>query len=266
MNGLAYNYGMENVKNIVEKFIAFRKDMGLGLDLGKARYIWGKKEVKFLEEGGVGFLKKREENLLVEEKVEIVRRNLKKLMFLKWVKFIGVSGSVASGFVKPEDDIDLFVVVKDGCAWLYRGIFAVKGLFNGLFRGKRHGEDVQNLFCLNLICEERGLRFENDMFNFHELMYVIPIYGEKYLGYIYSQNVWLKDTFGVKKELLMSKYRKRGSVSFIVKFLNILAFGFQLLFMFLIGHAPEIRRLKTNFEKGKIEFFPEDYKKKYLKD
>jgi hypothetical protein len=265
MTGLAYNYRMRDVKSAVEKFIKFRRNMGLGLDFGKARYIWGKKEIKVLEGKEVDFIKRREENLFVNEKVSLVEENVKKLLLFKWVKFIGVSGSVAAGFAKDEDDIDLFIVVKDGTAWLYRGVLTLRGLFNGLFRGKRHGEDVKNLFCFNLICEESGLNFDNDIFDFHELMYLIPVYEKKYLKYIYSQNSWLKNSFGVKKELLMSKYRRNGSVNVVIRFFNILAFWSQVLFMSLTGHSPEIERLRKNFRKGRIEFFPEDYKGKYLR-
>ena len=173
--GVALGRGAD-VKSAVEKFIKFRRNMGLGLDFGKARYIWGKKEIKVLEGKEVDFIKRREENLFVNEKVSLVEENVKKLLLFKWVKFIGVSGSVAAGFAKDEDDIDLFIVVKDGTAWLYRGVLTLRGLFNGLFRGKRHGEDVKNLFCFNLICEESGLNFDNDIFDFHELMYLIPVY------------------------------------------------------------------------------------------
>ena len=41
---------------------------------------------------------------------------------LGFVKFIGISGSVAAKIANPEDDIDLFIVVKNGSSWLYRGI------------------------------------------------------------------------------------------------------------------------------------------------
>jgi predicted nucleotidyltransferase len=245
-----------------EELIKFRSLMDCKLSQEKAKYIWGK---SFTKNIGDSF-PKEEENLVINRKEEILRKNVKYLLRGNLVRFIGISGSVAAGFAKDDDDIDLFIVVKDGSAWIYRGILTIRNLFNNKIRAKRHGSDVKDKFCINLICEERGIIFDNDMFNFHELMYLIPMYNEKYLNYIYSQNVWLRDDYSVKRDLMVTREGRSKPVFVLVKIINYLSFFAQLLFMIISKHSPEIRRLKENYKNGKIEFFKKEYKFTKLDD
>ncbi len=238
----------------------FRTLMGCNLTEEKARYIWGKNSVKNTD---ISF-GKEQTNEYVDSKIELAKQNVKYLFVGNLVKFIGVSGSVAAGFAKEDDDIDIFVVVKNDTAWIYRALLVFKNIFHHKIRTKLDGERVKDKFCLNLICEERDVVFENDMFNFHELMYLVPIFNEKYLNYIYSQNVWLREVCGVKNELMVNRVSVSKKKNIFFKVLNFKAFFLQLIFMLLSKHSPEVRRLKTNFKRGRIEFFPEDYKVKRM--
>ena len=201
--------------------------------------------------------------------MEICENNINKFKVFNWLQFIGISGSVAAGFAKDDDDIDVFVVVKDGTMWLYRGIIVFLNLFHNKIRAKRH-KNIKNKLCLNLICEERGLQFENDLFNFHELMFLKPAYKPDYTNYIYSKNKWLEDDYYVKRDNFRSRIRPKRKVFFLIRFLNYLAFLLQLLFMGITRHNPDIERLRKNFKIGKIEFFEDDFKRKiidnYLKE
>lgn len=255
---------MRNIEKNYEELVRFRALMGCSVTEEKAKYIWGKGQIRDLK-----FIKGKESNSQVQSKLDIAVANVHTLLLWKWVKFIGVSGSVAAGFAKGEDDIDVFIVVRNGTAWLYRGIIALRNIFSRKIRVKLDGDKVMDKLCLNFICEERGLTFESDIFNFHELMYMIPIYNEKYTNYIYSQNQWLLDDYGVKKELCINSIFSQKRVGMLLRFLNWLAFQSQLCFMVLTKHKPEVKRLKENFNNGRIEFFNGNYKKekieKYLK-
>jgi predicted nucleotidyltransferase len=186
------------------------------------------------------------------------------LKFFNWVKFVGISGSVAAGFAKEDDDIDIFVVVKNYTSWMYRGLIVFRNIFHHKIRTKLDGKRVKDKFCLNLICEERDVMFDEDVFNFHELVYLIPIFNERYLNYIYSQNIWLRETYGVKGELLMSKVigSKKGGLLF--KVINFIFFIAEVCFMFLTFHKPEWNRLWSNYKRGRIEFFPWEFKKEII--
>ncbi|MFA7627803.1 MAG: hypothetical protein WCY37_00070 [Candidatus Dojkabacteria bacterium] len=253
-----------------EKFkelLKFRRAMGLSLSKEKIKYIWGRRFLRELEElnidEGKGFLseiKDREDlDEMSFEKLKIAKEGLPKLKVFNWVRFVGVSGSVAAGFAKESDDIDIFVVVRDGTMWFYRAIIAFRNIFHNKIRAKRH-KDLRNKLCVNLICEERGLEFPNDIFNMHELLFLIPIYNKRYKRYVLSMNQWLEGDFYVKKELLRSRVLPKKRVFFLLRLINFLAFIAQLIFMFLSGHNPEKKRLIGNYKKGRIEFFEYEFR------
>jgi len=173
---------MEYIDKVFEKLKNFRSTMGVPVTQDSIKYIWGKRYLKSLKEKGFD-IPNDIENKYIEEKTNIAEKSVSILKVFNWVKFIGISGSVAAGFAREDDDIDIYVVVKDNTAWLYRGIVVLRNLFHNRVRAKRH-RVVKNKLCVNLINEERGVQFTNDMFNFHELMYLIPIYNEEYIKYI----------------------------------------------------------------------------------
>lgn len=251
------------IDEVLRKLREFRELMGIPVTEDDIKYIWGKRYLKRVRGRG-GKILKNIENKYIEEKVDIAKSNLSNLRVFNWVCFIGISGSVAAGFAKEDDDIDMYIVVRNNTAWLYRGIVVFKNLFHNKIRAKRH-KVIKNKLCVNLITEERGLQFTNDIFNFHELMYLIPVYNESYINYIYSQNMWLEKEYYVKKENINTKIRATKKISFLTKLLNQLAFLSQIVFMAVAGHNPDIKRLKENYRNGRIEFFEHDYKEKVLK-
>jgi len=259
---------MKSREKAFESLLKFRSAMGLSLSLDQVKYVWGR---RFLREMGNRkdgrYIEKLEEieNENISKKVAIAKKNIPKLLLFNWVQFIGISGSVGAGFAKKEDDIDIFVVVRNGTMWIYRAIIVFRNLFHNKIRAKRH-KNVKNKLCVNLICEERGLQFPNDIFNFHELIFLKPIYKKKYKRYVLSKNKWLRKEFFVKKELLRSRVVPKRKVLLPIRVINFCAFIAQLIFMLVSKHNPEVKRLKQNFKEGKIEFFEADYRKKSLQN
>ena len=238
----------------------FRSKMGLGVSREQAKYIWGK---NFVKNENVSF-DDEITNVEIKRKVEIAKNEIKYLKALGLLKFVGVSGSVAAGFAKDDDDIDVFVVVKNYTSWIYRGIITLKNLFHHRIRMIRNGGMVKDKFCVNLIREERDLIFDDDIFNFHELMYLIPIYNERYLNFIYSQNGWLREGYGVKGELLMSREFVSKKRDWFLRVVNFKFFVLQVLFMIISLHRPELGRLWNNYKRGRVEFFPPNFKKEIM--
>lgn len=259
----------KSMNQIVSDFVSFRKNMKTNLSLEKARYIWGKRIVETLEYDVKRELvksPKRRNIKITENKLKVARTNLGNLLVFDWVKFIGISGSIAAGFAKEEDDIDVFIVVRDGCGWIYRGILTLKNIRKHTNRTKRDNENVKDLFCVNYIVEERGLNLNADIFNMHELMYLAPIYNPVYLNYIYSRNPWLVKKYRTNKNLLNTKVRGSERVSMIVRVVNYFAYIAQVIFMLVSGHNPELKRLKESYKRGRIGFYPKDFKKKVLRE
>jgi hypothetical protein len=179
---------------------------------------------------------------------------------------VGISGSVGAGFAKEDDDIDVFVVVRNYTSWIYRVIITLKNLFHHRIRMIRNGGMVKDKFCVNLICEERNLKFDEDIFNFHELMYLIPIYNERYLNFIYSQNSWLRSKYGVKGELLITRESVSKKRDWFLRVANFKFFVIQILFMIVFLHRPEFGRLWNNYKKGRIEFFPAGFREEKIQE
>ncbi|MDD3725351.1 MAG: hypothetical protein PHV83_07500, partial [Bacteroidales bacterium] len=97
-------------------------------------------------------------------------------------------------------------------------------------------------------------------FNFHELMYIVPIYNQRYLNFIYLENKWLVHKYNIRKELLEAEIEEEKSVNYFFQLLNFFFYYFQVIFMLVSRHNPELKRLKENNKRGKIEFFPIDFK------
>lgn len=252
------------MENIFKRLLEFRSLMGLGISKEDVRRIWGKRIFKSLSKEELGELNEIS-NIHVLRKLNVATNQLSSLMVFDWVKFIGVSGSVAAGFTKEEDDIDLFIVVKNHTMWLYRGILALRNIFERNIR-TNWNTDVKDKLCLNLICEERGLTFDSDIFNFHELMYLKPLYKEEYLKHILLQNDWLFKEFSVTKITTREQRVKKQRFVFLYQIANFIAFWLQFFFMLVFRHRPNLRRLRSNNKLGKIEFFEERYREKILKN
>lgn len=255
----------KEINKVVGDFIKFKSNMGLKLSLKKAQSIWGKTVTKFpngkyLEKGT-----KDINSVYTLEKVRIAKKHIEDLLILDWVRFIGISGSVAAGFAKEDDDIDILIVVRDGCAWIYRGILTLRNIRKHFVRTNRDGKNVKDLLCLNFISEERGLELDSDIFNLHELMYLYPIYNERYLRYIFKRNLWLNTDYYVQKSNFEKGDLSFKRVNILILVTNYLAYIAQVLFMMISGHRPEISRIVGNYKKGRIEFFPSDYKVKIMK-
>jgi len=257
----------KELKEILNDLVRFKSNMGVRLSLKKVQYIWGKGALKEIEGDMLKRLEKGtkyEGSDIVKNKIYITKENLSFLLVLNWVQFVGISGSVSAGFAKEEDDIDLVIVVRNHSAWIYRGILTLRNLFNHVMRTGRDGNNVKDLFCINFILEERGLTLDSDMFNFHELMYLIPVYNERYLNYIYKKNSWLRGEYLVNKELLSSREMGKKDINILVRLVNYGAYFSQVAFMIVSGHRPEILRILSNYKKGRIEFFPKDFKRDIL--
>jgi len=127
---------------------------------------------------------------------------------------------------------------------------------------------VKNKLCVNFICEERGLSLNPDIFNLNEIISLIPIYKEEYLKVLLNHNGWLFDKYLISKKVLNKKpliqiqlskdeENKRNILFFIF---NIIFLVPQILYMLITGHNPDIKRIKENYKKGRIEFFLKDFK------
>lgn len=237
-------------KQKISQLVLFRKNMGVKTPKEKVVFFWGKnfKNIQAIENF------KREK--FVEKKINIVRENINSILFLDWVKFVGITGSVAAGTAKEKDDIDVFIVVKNNRMWLYRAILTTRLGKESLRRV--WGKPFKNKIDTNFICEERGLWFNAEsIFVLHELLFMIPVYNEEYYEKILGVNHKLLENFCIERKKV--EVNKKGNLFF--KILDKFAFALQYTYMLVKNHKPDYKRLKRNNKKGRIAFFPENFRK-----
>ena len=241
-------------RETVELLRKFRKNLGSDLFQEDSKRIF---------KATLTELPVKESNPICDLKMQFARNYIQYLKVLNLIKFIGVSGSVAAGIAKEEDDIDFFVVVKNNTMWIYRGLMLLKSLFNRKFRraSDEHSGKTKDLICVNFIAEERGLKLDNDIFNLHELYYLKPIYNENYYETLLSANQWLKEWGGVVVDRDYSLKKQ----NILLEAINLYFFLPQLLYTIISRHKIEFKRLIANYSKGRIEYFPSNYKQEKIK-
>ena len=248
---------------ILKKYSLFRKNMGVVIDEKVLERFW---EINKKEKEGVDNVGEIN-NPVLEEKINIAKESLKYLLLFNWVKFVAISGSVASGFAKDEDDIDIFVVVKNDRLWIYRAVLLFRNIFHKNIRVGEGPKDVKDKLCMNFLIEERDLELDEDMFNLNEIISLIPIYNESYYSNILYYNPWLFDKYLVSKKNLVNGGEEICNMRFcFLALLNLLCFVAQLSYMYIAKHDPDMNRIWNNYKRGRIEFFPKDFREEKLKE
>lgn len=243
------------------KIIAFRRQMRVGLSHEILKRFWPSiSAVDNLTKKLVptDFVDGRSRAEVIKSKSNLALEKIRKLDLINklgLIKFIGISGSVASGKYKNGEDIDIFVVVANHSIWLVRGF--IKLILKNEAR-MFEDKDVEDALCFNFLVEERALTFEDNIFNFHELIHLVPLVNEDYYSVILDNNRWLNKDIEIKENNSSLKFKS----NILLIPLEYLAFLFQWLYMILRGHKPDKKRLLEGFVSGRIQFYPKDYQAK----
>ena len=239
----------------VFQMILFRKNMGTFMPQEKLKEFWNY-DFKHLDN-----VKKEKTLQHREEKIKLVEENLKNIIFLNWVQFVGITGSVAANICKKDDDIDVFIIVRNDRMWLYRGILTLKLGIKSLRRV--WGKPFKDKIDTNFICEERGIQFSPEsIFVLHELLFMIPVYNKGYYDKILDVNYELLQNYGIKRKQDFVNSKR----NYVFAFLNRMAFFAQYVYMLIKKHRPDKTRLEKNNKRGRIAFFPEDFSKKKMRE
>lgn len=114
----------------------------------------------------------------------------------KEVFFLGISGSVASGHPKENDDIDLLIVTKADTLWKNRLKLRWWVYKNKIPHRKFETEEIKDQFCFNLWLDEKFLEIPKDMHNLKnatDLILLIPLLNKnKTYEKILVKNSWVK--------------------------------------------------------------------------
>ena len=128
---------------------------------------------------------------LIEE-INFVKKYLSKIPF---IKFVGVSGSLASyNFEESTDDIDLFIVCEEGRVWISR-LFTV--LIFKLLNVYVNDANSNYKICPNFYISTKSMNWKQEKRNIyvaHEIAMLQPLINkENYYFKFLSANKWVKE-------------------------------------------------------------------------
>ncbi len=132
----------------------------------------------------------------------------------KEIEFIGLTGSVAAGYPKNDDDIDLMIVTSEGCLWLTRLWLRLYVLVKRIPHRKYGHAEKKDDFCFNLWMDDSCLKLPIEkqcLKNAMDLIMMIPLYDKDgtYQSII-RENDWAKNfVINGYSKLLKSKNKTK---------------------------------------------------------
>lgn len=206
---------------------------------------------------------KREQRSL--HKREVATRIAQKLRIIPTLLLVGLTGGLAVGNAKSEDDIDLFFITRTGTLWVTRFLTVVCTEFLGL-RRRPEDTNVRDKVCLNMFMAEDHLRLflrEQDLFSAHEVLQMQPLWEKEgvYKKFL-SANRWVegflpnawREKVKSPSDFVQGRRRskvKRASQSLPFTFFEPLARAAQLWYM-------QRRRTNEVIADGVLRFHPVD--------
>lgn len=151
------------------------------------------------------FLYNRDVNVLSRTSKAKVndRKYLKAVMAAKVLsaipscQMVAISGALAMGNAKAEDDIDLFIVTSGDCLWITRLVSYVLLKFAGIPVRRVGDSNVCDKICLNLWVDTNHLSVPTrDIYSAHEILQAKVLFdrGDVYQRFLES-NKWVETFF-----------------------------------------------------------------------
>lgn len=179
-------------------------------------------------------------NKWVKEKLKRAKKIAEVLMTVEDVLLVGVTGSVAAGGAKKDDDIDMLVICKKDSLWQTRWKLWKK-LRKARVLLRRAGEKkVKDSFCFNMWLEEGSLRLPEEKQSLRSavdlvLMKVVKEKNDIYKKFL-EENDWAEKWVATayfnlidKKE--RNKRKEKKEENLVKKLINIIYFWGQLIYM-----------------------------------
>ncbi|HEX8974834.1 MAG TPA: hypothetical protein VF817_05145 [Patescibacteria group bacterium] len=124
-------------------------------------------------------------------KIKQLRRIVKWIIYVPFVRMVGVTGRLAMKNAQQGSDWDLLVVIKDGHIWTGRTLVTAAAHILGK---RRHGKKVADRVCLNFFVTDESLEvITKDLFSASEYMFLLPLWGWETYQRFQVNNAWIKD-------------------------------------------------------------------------
>lgn len=124
----------------------------------------------------------------------LIKRYVRFLRFLPFVRGVALAGSQALGQEKPTSDIDLFIITDAKFMWTARTLVS---LYFHMVKKRRHGKYIANRFCLNhYVAGEKMLSEGRNLYAASEYVKLRPLLNSKALYNFKKNNLfWLEKFF-----------------------------------------------------------------------
>ena len=126
---------------------------------------------------------RQENNSRADAMLPIARRIAGLIDAFPFVRAVFVSGSLSKHSMRPDSDIDFFIITEPERLWLARTLLvAFKKLF--LFNSHKY-------FCVNYFIDTEHLEIEEkNLFTATEVVTLLPMYGKEWCQAFFSANTW----------------------------------------------------------------------------
>lgn len=185
-------------------------------------------------------------------KTEHAKKMTNILRFVPGLKLVALTGSVAAGNSRSDDDIDLLIITSPHTLWLVRPLVLL--LISIFFRRRYPGEDhakAANAFCPNLWLDSLSLSVpteKHNLYTAHEVLQIVPLLdkGNTYRQFLYH-NRWVKKYLANAYQALTAGQSSTSGIrdlrparpaggseifTFLLAPLNLIFFVIQFLYMY----------------------------------
>lgn len=161
------------------------------------------------------------------------------LKIIPFVRFVGITGKSAVEEIRSDDDVDLFIMTKQGLIWTTRFIVVLLAKLLGI-----HGS---NGVCLNLFFDESDLtitKIKKNSYIAHEILQMKPLIDKENIFFAFIEaNKWIFEYFPNAPQP-----KAKGSKLKVQKVNKVLHATHKLLDSFFKSiQLPIIKKNKTGF-------------------
>jgi len=111
------------------------------------------------------------------------RRMARFIAAFPYIRAVFVSGSLSKHSMRPDSDIDFFMITAPGRLWLARTLLVI---FKKIFLFNSH-----KYFCINYFIDTEHLEIEEqNLFTATEVVTLLPMYGQEWYHAFCRQNDW----------------------------------------------------------------------------
>ncbi len=196
-----------------------------------------KKDGKFrgkLKEREEGFFKDDRKKEYAGKKLILAKKVAIELGWIRWIEAILVTGSVATGWARKDDDIDVMIMCQNKRLWICRAIVTCWLLIRGYkLRNFSNNKNEGDRLCFNLWLEERSLEINRDRRNILtalDLAWARPVLERgKIVKLFYEKNKWIKKYLKFSSNKAERNYNRINNLA--LDWLNFILYKLQYWYM-----------------------------------